>query len=92
MLILAKEIKQIDNYTFSITWVDAKIGLFKLSHLQRSCPCLFCKENKVSVEEDVKAFRILSVGSYALRIEFSSGCSKGIYPFLFLRSLSLEGA
>ncbi len=92
MLILAKEIKQIDNHTFSIAWIDGKSDLFKLSHLQRNCPCLQCKEEPVNVEEEVKAFRIVSVGSYALRIEFSSGCSKGIYPFPFLRSLSLEGA
>ncbi|MES2198637.1 MAG: DUF971 domain-containing protein [Chlamydiota bacterium] len=90
MLVLAKELKQIDNFTFNVVWSDGRSDFFRLSHLQRNCPCSLCMEGGINVEEEVKAFRILSVGSYALRIEFSSGCSKGIFTFPFLRSLLLE--
>lgn len=89
MFLLAKEMRQIDNNSFKITWVDGVSSLFNLAHLQRNCPCAVCLEGQVNVVEDVKAFRIVSVGSHALRIDFSSGCSKGIYTFPFLRKLSL---
>ncbi len=91
MLVLAKELKQVDNYSFTINWADERKDLFKLSFLQKNCPCSLCMGRQINVEEEVKAVRILSVGSYALRIEFSSGCSKGIFTFSFLKSLSLEG-
>lgn len=91
MLLLAKELKQVDNYSFAITWADGNKDFFRLSYLQKNCPCSLCRGQLPNVEEDVKAIRILSVGSYALRIEFSSGCSRGIFAFPFLRSLSLEG-
>jgi DUF971 family protein len=90
LIALVKEIKQIDNQTFTIIWTDEKMSLFKLSFLQGKCPCSFCLKGCNNVEEEVKAFRIKSVGSFALRIDFTSGCSKGIFTFPFLRELSLE--
>lgn len=91
MLVFAKEIRQVDNYIFMISWTDGKSDFFKLSYLQRKCPCSFCLGQGQGVEEEVKAVRIISVGSYALQIEFTSGCSKGIFTFSFLRSLLSEG-
>ena len=40
-----------------------------------------------TVREDVRAKRITSVGRYALRIDFTSGCNSGIFGFDFLREL-----
>lgn len=91
MITLIKEIKQVNNQNFNIVWTDEKISSFKLSFLQKKCPCSFCLKGCSQVEEEVKAFRITSVGCFALRIDFTSGCSKGIFTFPFLRKLSLEG-
>ncbi|MBS0628109.1 MAG: DUF971 domain-containing protein [Verrucomicrobia bacterium] len=87
---LVKEIRQIDNQSFNIIWTDEKVSLFKLSFLQSKCPCSFCLKGFNNVEEGVRAFRIKSVGCFALQIDFTSGCSKGIFTFSFLRELSLE--
>jgi ATP-binding protein involved in chromosome partitioning len=91
-LIGIKKIFQVDNYSFQIVWMDEKKSVFRLSYLQRHCPCLRCKEtSSIAADEEVKATKIQNVGTYALSIAFTSGCSKGIYTFPFLRQLSVEG-
>jgi DUF971 family protein len=47
------------------------------------------KEKKI--DEQVQAIKIEGVGRYALRFQFSSGCSHGIYDFDLLRAYSDGG-
>lgn len=90
-----KRIAQKDNYTFSIEWNDGKTQDFRLSVLQRLCSCANCRDENTGerlihsgqVKEDVKAVSIRSVGRYALRVQFTSGCSTGIYSFDMLRNI-----
>ena len=90
MLVLVKELKQLSNSTFSIVWSDDRLSVFALSDLQKKCPCARCQESRQECEEDVKATKISSVGNYALRIDFTKGCSRGIFTFHFLRTIHLE--
>lgn len=78
---IPKEIYQVDNYTFAILWSDGKVQHYRLSDLQKACPCAQCSFAKNPVKEDVRALYIASVGRYALRVQFASGCSNGIYSF-----------
>lgn len=87
-----KRLEQKDNHTFFIEWNDGQINEYRLNQLQRLCPCAGCVDEQtgkrregVVISEDVKAHRILSVGRYALRIDFTSGCSAGIYSYQMLR-------
>jgi ATP-binding protein involved in chromosome partitioning len=90
-----KEIGQKDNFTFFILWTDDKKTEHRLSDLQKSCPCALCCDevtgkqivDQKTIDENVRARRIVSVGRYALRIEFTSGCVLGIYGFDFLRKI-----
>ena len=87
-----KKIEQKDNHAFSIEWNDGIIQSYPLDHLQKNCPCAACSSdgqasNHHNVQRDVKASRILNAGRYALRIEFTSGCSLGIYDFDLLRRI-----
>lgn len=90
--IFIRRIAQKDQYTFTIEWTDGKLSVYRLSDLQRHCPCAKCGDEKAdrsSVDlEEVQAVSIESVGRYALRIHFTQGCSKGIYSFSFLRGLT----
>lgn len=89
------QIYQKDNYTFVIEWNDGMIQTFRLSHLQRRCPCAHCIDENTGkrfvdpkmIDENVKAIRLRSVGRYGLRIQFTSGCSMGIYSFDQLRTI-----
>lgn len=84
-----KKIVQKDNHTFTIEWSDGKIADYRLNQLQQICPCAKCKEFSLKdLQENVRCKNIQSVGRYALRIEFTSGCSSGIYDFDFLRNFA----
>lgn len=79
-----------NNHQFTIEWSDGRISTYRLSQVQRNCPCMRCRETVSSVEEDVDALRIEIIGDYALQITFTKGCSKGIYPFQLLRILECK--
>ncbi len=94
--VLIKSISQKDNHTFTIEWSDGICNDYRLNLLQKNCPCAKCFDVSTNqqrigtppVDEDVRAKRITNVGRYALRVEFTSGCSTGIYSYAMLRKLS----
>ncbi len=85
-----KSISKIDQHRFTIEWSDGRISDYRLSDVQRLCPCARCRgknEGECAAYEDVEAVQISKIGGYALQIIFTKGCSKGIYPFQLLRQL-----
>ena len=88
-------IRQKDNTSFAIEWSDGAIQEFRLSTLQRLCPCAKCVDettgkpllDPATVDENVRAISLRSVGRYGLQIKFTSGCSFGIYSFETLRRM-----
>jgi DUF971 family protein len=87
-----RQIVQNDNHTFNITWTDEVTQSFRLGMLQQNCPCAQCNvdgKNKI-VDNDVRAIKLNSVGRYAMKIKFTSGCSNGIFTYAFLRELAKE--
>ncbi len=90
-----KKIMQKDNFTFVIEWNDGEVSEHRLSELQKNCPCANCIDeltgrrliDEKHVNPNVKAIRIINVGRYALRIQFTTGCSNGIYIFDTLRKM-----
>lgn len=97
-MISVKNLQQKDNYTFTIEWSDGHFSCYRLSHLQQLCPCANCNneitgERRVdakSLDDNVRAHQIVSIGRYALKISFTSGCSNGIYGFDMLRRISKQ--
>lgn len=95
MPLFVRRIWQKDNYTFSIQWNDGCVQDFRLCDLQRNCPCAQCSDEKTGqfrkdpayVPSDLRAVMIRSMGRYGLRIQFTSGCSMGIYSFETLRKM-----
>lgn len=93
-----EKIVQKDKHSFTVEWSDGLIVDFRLCDLQRRCPCAGCTDENsgkrlvdtTTIPEDLKASNIESVGRYALRIHFNTGCSKGIYSFDFLRHIAEE--
>lgn len=93
-----EKIVQKDKHTFTVEWSDGLVIDFRLCDLQRRCPCAGCTDEMTrkplvdakTVSDDLRASSIETVGRYALRIQFSAGCSKGIYSFDFLRQMAEE--
>lgn len=89
MQLFIKNIQQINNHIFEITWSDLSTSKHRLSSLQKACPCAKClqtEEQSKLLNPDVKAKFLKSIGRYAIKIEFTSGCSAGIYDFDLLYS------
>lgn len=98
--VLIKKIYQKDNATFVIDWSDGVSTDYSLRALQKRCPCAQCYDpstgkqlcDESQLNGQVSAVRLMNVGRYALRIQFTTGCSKGIYSFAMLRQLAKEKA
>lgn len=89
-----KSIKQLDNSSFAILWSNGQECRYRLSDLQQKCPCAQCTEARangkvIQVSATAKAKRITSVGRYAIRVDFSTGCSNGIFDFDYLYGLGV---
>lgn len=88
---LLKKIWQKDKHHFMIEWTDGLTCEYHLGELEKRCPCALCAESKeTKLKQEVSAFKIKSVGRYALRIHFTKGCSMGIYDYEFLYRLAAE--
>ena len=89
------KVYQVDAHTLGIDWSDGIQGRWRLAHLRRHCPCAACvdewtRERRLepdTIDENLSAIAIESVGRYALRVKFSDGHDTGIFTYDFLREL-----
>lgn len=94
--LLVKKVWQPDSHHLQIEWSDGVKQLFSLSALQKQCPCAGCVDENTGerktlptpVHDEVTAFSVSNVGRYALKIQYSSGCSTGLYSYQFLRNFA----
>lgn len=95
--IYIQEIILENGLAFLIRWNDQVVQRFYIEKVQQHCPCAGClnKEKKINDASpfSLTARRIISMGRYAIKITFSSGCSAGIYQFELLRQIgeTIEG-
>ena len=81
-------VHQEDEQWFVVKWVDGKTSRYLFSDIQRHCLCAKCRAKDPSLPlPNVIGKRVVRVGNYGIQVQFSSGCSKGIYPFTLLREL-----
>lgn len=85
--VFISSISQRDDESFMIVWTDGSTTLHFLKDLQKQCPCAAC-QGSPTVHEQLSCIRISSIGQYALKISFTSGCSKGIYTYELLRKMA----
>jgi ATP-binding protein involved in chromosome partitioning len=79
-----KDVYLLNEKFLSLSWKDGLERTYPLSFIQEHCPCVRCRSQK-NKYEDVKASRIEIMGRYGVKLQFSVGCSFGIYPFSLLR-------
>lgn len=90
-----RKVWQVDSHSFSLEWEDGVVQKISLSSLQKECPCAHCVDENTgerlvhpeSIDPKVQAVEIRNVGRYALQVQFSSGCSTGIYRYDLLRGM-----
>ena len=87
--------QQQDARTLSVLWEDGHRDDFDVRDLRLACHCAMCIEemsgrpllDPSSIRSDVAPRTIISVGHYAITINWSDGHSTGIYSFEYLRDL-----
>ncbi|HEY6120024.1 MAG TPA: DUF971 domain-containing protein [Pyrinomonadaceae bacterium] len=88
-----RELKQVDDFSLSITWADGHRCLYRAANLRRACPCAQCVnewtgQRILAPEAEETSIRDVSlVGRYALNFRWSDGHDSGIYSFRYLRDL-----
>lgn len=88
----AINIQQKNPFIFTIKWQDGKMSDYSVSDIQKICPCALCTEKGVrDVKDDVAALKIANIGNYAIKIDFTSGCSHGIYGLDTLHNMRGDG-
>lgn len=68
--------------------IDGVWQSISASMIQNQCPCASC-HGKKKEEKEVSILEFSPVGRYAIRLQFSIGCSRGIYPYSQLIKLCL---
>ncbi len=73
---------------FEIVWSDGVKKKLCPADVQKRCPCSRCIGSKqLRLNPGVQIISCEQVGNYALQIQFTEGCSQGIYPFQLLREI-----
>lgn len=70
-----------------IKWKDGLHQKISLVQIQQYCPCQECRDREPLRIEQVGAKQVISVGNYAIRVIFTSGCHQGIYPYHLIREI-----
>ena len=92
--------RQRDPRTLSVLWEDGHRDDFDVRDLRLACQCALCIEemsrrkllDPKTVRSDVSPRSILSIGNYAIGVDWSDGHNSGIYSFEHLRSLGERAA
>lgn len=79
-----------------ITWNDGSVSQYPARFLRSSCPCAACVNewtgekmlDETRIAKDIRPLRLVSVGRYAMSIQWSDGHKTGIYAYDYLRKLS----
>jgi DUF971 family protein len=76
-----------------IDWADSGTSSLRHSLLRRQCQCAECRAGRrdghvVGEQVDIVILDVVPYGQNALRLTFSDGHARGIYPFDYLRQLA----
>lgn len=75
-----------------LEWPDASRSTLTHAELRRHCKCAACEQMRRSgqtplLRDDIAITDVSAVGGAALRLHFSDGHERGIFPFVYLRQL-----
>lgn len=89
------EITLIDNQTaLAVTWQDGKVSRLEAATLRRASRAASEIRRQadgldISLQPNLRVDAAEPIGGYAVRLFFSDGHDRGIYPWAYLRELSI---
>lgn len=79
-----------------IRWQDGALQRLGNGFLREQCQCASCRSardqrnERIAAAPGLRINSIVPVGSYAVQLLFSDGHMRGIFPWLYLRTLRDE--
>ncbi|HEX2604103.1 MAG TPA: gamma-butyrobetaine hydroxylase-like domain-containing protein [Oxalicibacterium sp.] len=79
--------------TLELVW-DGQLVALPHRVLRRSCRCSMCESTRrlikqvLPVDDDIAVLKIEPLGSSALRLYFSDGHDRGIYPWTYIKQIA----
>lgn len=75
-----------------VEWPDGRVDALAFGVLRQLCPCAQCRQLRrsgapVPAHADVSLAHIEPYGPNAVRLAFSDGHARGIFPFPYLREI-----
>lgn len=83
----------LSDKALALVWPDGETQLAAES-LRRACRCAECLSTPAAASAHAAEVQLLdleAVGLYAVRLLFSDGHGRGIYPWAYLRTLGEDG-
>lgn len=86
-----------DRLAMAVTWDDGTVTQLSAAVLRRGSRAASAVRASLDghshvPDEEIKLVDVMLVGSYAVRLSFSDGHDRGIYPWSYLRELAEEAA
>jgi DUF971 family protein len=80
------------SQALDVEWADGTIAELPYRMLRRRCPCAACRQQRnvagpFEAAGEVQVTGIEPYGPNAVRLSFSDGHDRGIFPFAYLREL-----
>ncbi len=78
-----------------IDWIDGRVTAVTHLKLRQSCRCATCvsqrkRGGEIRVSAEIELTSVSACGAGAVQLTFSDGHSRGIYPFSYLQSLTVQ--
>jgi DUF971 family protein len=86
-----------DRRMLAVTWDDGEVTCFPVEQLRRNSRAASAVRAVIdgiasSPNGEIQLSDIQLVGAYAVRLSFSDGHDRGIFPWSYLRELAAEAA
>ncbi|MFM9900487.1 MAG: gamma-butyrobetaine hydroxylase-like domain-containing protein [Polaromonas sp.] len=78
----------------ALQWSDGIQADLESNYLRSACRCAYCEKIRrsgagPSVATNVNLVELMPIGEFGLQLRFDDGHDKGIYPWAYLRELSM---
>lgn len=82
------------SHLMEFEWADGRVTQVSAQALRDACRCAECQSQRrgdgdAGITAEVEICNVEPCGAGAVRLHFSDGHARGIYPFAYMRELAL---
>lgn len=82
------------SHVMEFEWADGRVTQWSAQALRGACRCAECQSQQrddgdAGITAEIEICNVEPCGAGAVRLHFSDGHARGIYPFAYMRELAL---